>query len=253
MSMDFTGISVAVTGAGVGFGRAIAQRFARHGATVFATDVNAEGLEETAGGFDAVHTRVLDLTDRAAVADWVDAVEARANCSISILVNNAGGPLGRRYRPIEETAFEDWEAILRINLDAVFTVTRAAATGMKRAGRGRIINVSSGAGLRASRTGLLAYTSAKHAVVGLTRQLAQEFGPFGITVNAIAPGFFPISPDAQRQWDGYGAEGQQRLLDGLALRRLGTADDIAKAVTFFASDLADYVTGQILPVNGGSF
>lgn len=251
--MDFSGMSVAVTGAGIGFGRAIAQRFARHGAAVFATDLNADGLQLTADGFAAIHAQALDLTDRAAVADWMAGIQSRSQGRIDILVNNAGGPVGRRFQPIEETAFEDWEAILRINLDAVFAVTRAAAAGMKRAGRGRIINVSSGAGLRASRTGLLAYTSAKHAVVGLTRQLAQEFGPFGITVNAIAPGFFPISPDAQRQWQGYGAEGQQRLLDGLALRRLGTAEDIAKAAMFFASDLADYVTGQVLPVNGGSF
>jgi 3-oxoacyl-[acyl-carrier protein] reductase len=251
--MDFSGQSVVVTGAAVGFGRAIAQRFARHGATVFAADINAEGLRETAEGMPSIRTAVLDLTDRPAIAAWIGGVEAEIDGAIDVLVNNAGGVIGRRFHPIEEAPFEDWDAILRINLDAGFAVTRAAAARMKAAGRGRIVNVSSGAGLRASRTGVQAYTSAKHAMIGLTRQLAQEFGPHGITVNAIAPGLFPVSPDAGKQWEGYGPEGQRRVLDGVALRRLGTADDIAKAAMFFASDLADYVSGQVLPVNGGSF
>jgi 3-oxoacyl-[acyl-carrier protein] reductase len=252
VSLDFPGTPVAVTGAATGFGRAIARRFARHGARVFAADIDGAGLSETASGY-GIGTRILDLTDRPAVADWIAAVEAEAGGALGVLVNNAGGVIGRAFHPIEETAFEDWEAVLRINLDAAFTVTRAAAAGLKRARRGRIVNISSGAGLRASRTGILAYTSAKHAMIGFTRQMAQEFGPYGVTVNAVAPGLFPVSPGTVAQWESYGHEGQRRVIEGLALRRLGEADDIAKAVMFFASDLADYVTGQVLPVNGGSF
>jgi 3-oxoacyl-[acyl-carrier protein] reductase len=146
-----------------------------------------------------------------------------------------------------------WEAILAVNLSAAFAVTRAAAPAMKRAGRGRVVNIASSAGLRASRTGIQAYTAAKHAVIGLTRQLAQELGPHGITVNAVAPGLFVTSANVQRQWDGYGPEGQRRLVEGIALRRMGEPREIADAVFFLASGMASFISGQVLPVNGGSF
>jgi 3-oxoacyl-[acyl-carrier protein] reductase len=122
---------------------------------------------------------------------------------------------------------------------------------MKRAGGGRIVNISSGAGLQASLTGIQAYCSTKHAVVGLTRQLAHELGPFNITVNSVAPGFIRTNPATEKQWDGYGADGQKALVERIALKRLGSAQDIANAVVFFASDLAGFVNGQVLQVDGG--
>jgi 3-oxoacyl-[acyl-carrier protein] reductase len=251
LDLDFAGRIVAITGAATGFGRATARAFARRGAKVHAADLDAAGLAETAN-VPGITGTALDLTDHGAVAEWIATVEHQAG-PIGVLVNNAGGVLGREFHPIEETDYQDWRAILAVNLDAAFLTIRAAAPAMKRAGTGRIVNISSGAGLRASRTGIQAYTSAKHAVIGLTRQLAQELGPHGVTVNAVAPGLFPVSAGTWKQWNGYGPEKQQQVIQGLALRRLGEAEDIAKAVLFFASDLADYVTGQVLPVNGGSF
>jgi len=122
---------------------------------------------------------------------------------------------------------------------------------MKKAGRGRIVNISSGAGLQASLTGIQAYCSAKHAVIGLTRQLAHELGPFGITVNSVAPGFIRSNPATERQWESYGPDGQLALVDRIAMKHLGSAQDIANAVIFFASDLASFVNGQVLSVDGG--
>jgi 3-oxoacyl-[acyl-carrier protein] reductase len=122
---------------------------------------------------------------------------------------------------------------------------------MKRAGGGRIVNISSGAGLQPSLTGIQAYCSAKHAVIGLTRQLAHELGAFNITVNSVAPGFIRTNAATEAQWDSYGAEGQKALVERIAMKRLGAARDIANAVVFFASDLAGFVNGQVLQVDGG--
>jgi len=124
---------------------------------------------------------------------------------------------------------------------------------MKAARGGRIINISSGAAFRPSRTRIQAYASAKHAMLGLTRQLAMELGPFGITVNTVAPGLVLTDADKQAGWDALGADRQAMVLSEIALGRLGSAQDIADAVLFFASDYAGFVTGQMLPVNGGSF
>ena len=122
---------------------------------------------------------------------------------------------------------------------------------MKAAGYGRIVNISSGAGLGVSLTGIQAYASAKAGQIGLTRQLAHELGPFGITVNNVAPGFVRSNPTTERQWESYGLEGQQALIDRIALRRLGSPSDIAHAVLFFASEYAGWITGQVLSVDGG--
>ena len=249
MNLRFDGQAVAVSGAGHGLGRCIAESFSRLGARVFGCDRDAAGLAGTARA--GVSVAVVDLTDRAAAAEWIASVEHDAGGPLAVLVNNAGGVAGQVFRPLEEVPDEDWDRILAVNLGAAFALSRAAAPGMKRAGRGRIVNISSGAGLQASLTGIQAYASAKHAVVGLTRQLAHELGPYGVTVNSVAPGLIPSNPASLAQWEGYGSEGQREIVSRIALRRLGTPQDIADAVLFFAGPLAGFVNGQVLQVDGG--
>jgi 3-oxoacyl-[acyl-carrier protein] reductase len=252
MDFDFSGKVVAVTGAAMGFGRAIARSFAARGGRVFATDIDASGLAKTAAATD-IAVAHLDLTDRRAAAAWIAEVERAAGRAIDVLINNAGGMMGQHHRPVEDVPDAEWDAIFALNVDAAFATVRAAAPAMKRARAGRIINISSGAAFRPSRTKIQAYCSSKHAVLGLTRQLAMELGAWGITVNSVAPGLTLTDTDKQSDWDALGADRQKQALSGIALGRLGGPQDIANATLFFASDLAGFVTGQVLPVNGGSF
>jgi 3-oxoacyl-[acyl-carrier protein] reductase len=168
-----------------------------------------------------------------------------------ILVHSAGGVCGQVGRPLEEVSEEDWDAIVAINMKAGFLLAQALAPGMKAKKFGRLVLISSGAGLGVSLTGIQSYAAAKAGEIGLTRQLAHELGAFGITVNSVAPGFVRSNATTERQWDSYGAEGQKALLSRIATRRLGTVDDIAAAVLFLASEQAGWITGQTLPVDGG--
>ena len=192
----------------------------------------------------------MNITDKLAVAAMV-AEAAAATGRVDILVNNAGGVLGQVGRPLEAVSTEDWQRIFDVNVTGAFYLSQAVAPGMKSVHHGRIVNISSGAGLGISLTGIQAYASAKAAQIGLTRQLAHELGPWGITVNNIAPGFVRSNASTERQWESYGAEGQQALVDRIALKRLGTPDDIAHGVLFFASDYANWITGQIISIDGG--
>jgi 3-oxoacyl-[acyl-carrier protein] reductase len=254
MTLDFSGKTAIVTGAAHGFGRAIALAFTRRGGNVWACDVVEHELLETRqlvlaeGG--RCTARVLDVRDKRAVETFVDEASA-ATGRVDILVNNAGGVLGQVGRPLEEVTPEQWQDIFAVNVTGAFYCAQAVAPGMKAARSGRIVNISSGAGLGISLTGIQAYASAKAAQIGLTRQLAHELGPWGITVNNIAPGFVRSNPTTERQWESYGAEGQRALIDRIALKRLGTPDDIANGVLFFASDQANWVTGQVLSIDGG--
>ena len=254
MTLDFTGKTAIVTGAAHGFGRAIAAAFAERGADVWACDLLEDEVHETealcrnAGG--SCHAVIADVRDRAAVGACVAAATA-ATGRVDILVNNAGGVLGQVGRPLEQITPEEWRAIFEVNVTGAFYFSQAVAPGMKVARGGRIVNISSGAGLGISLTGIQAYASAKAAQIGLTRQLAHELGPWGITVNNVAPGFVRSNPATERQWESYGEEGQRALVDRIALKRLGTPEDIAYGVLFFASEYANWITGQVISIDGG--
>mgnify|MGYP002623324546 FL=1 len=251
MTLDFRGRTVLVTGAAHGFGRAIAGAFGVRDADVFVCDVVEDELEETVAIVgDRCVGSVVDVTNRTAVRQWVDDAYRRTG-RIDVLVNNAGGVLGQVGRPVEDVSPAEWQSIIAVNQTAAFWTAQAVAPAMKRARSGRIVNISSGAGLGVSKTGIQAYAAAKAGQIGLTRQLAHELGPFGITVNNVAPGFVLSNPTTVRQWEAYGPDGQSRLLEGIALKRLGTPADIAHAVLFLASDQAGWISGVVLPVDGG--
>ncbi|MBZ0281054.1 MAG: glucose 1-dehydrogenase [Anaerolineae bacterium] len=254
MNISFENKTVIVTGAAHGFGRAISLAFAQRGAQVWACDVLADELQETrrlcieAGG--QCEVRTVDITQPEACKSFV-AEASGAYGLVDILVNNAGGVLGQVAQPLEQVTPEQWNAIFAVNTSGAFYLSQAVTPGMKTAKHGRIINISSGAGLTISLTGIQAYAAAKAALISLTRQLGHELGTWGITVNCIAPGFVRSNPNTERQWQSYGEAGQRELVESIALKRLGHPEDIAHAVLFFASDYAGWITGQVLAVDGG--
>ena len=249
MQLDFTGKRAVVTGAAQGIGRSIVAALADAGARVVALDLDPQGLLE-AKAAGAEHTMTLDLADRGQVqARFAEIIELLGG--IDVLALAAGGVRGQVAQPLEDVSEHDWHQLFAANVDAAFWCAQAAAPGMKAQQDGRIVTIASGAGLRPSLTGIQAYSSAKHALVGLTKQLALELGPHGITVNSVAPGFVLSNPATQRQWESYGEAGQKALVDSIHLRRLGEPADIAKAVLFLASEHASWITGQILSVDGG--
>ena len=218
-----------MTGTGHGIGAAIARALAEHGATVHGCDKDS-----------------VDVTD----SEQVDAFIAEVG-TVDILVNNAGGVVGQVGRPLEDVSDDDWRVIVETNLTSTFVCTRAVVPGMKGAGYGRIVNISSGAGRSVSLTGIQAYASAKAGQIGFTRQTAHELGRFGITANSIAPGFVLSNPSTERQWESYGEEGQRALLEKIATRRLGLPEDIANGVLFLVSEASSWITGQVISIDGG--
>jgi 3-oxoacyl-[acyl-carrier protein] reductase len=218
-----------VTGTAHGIGAAIAALLEGEGATVHGVDKDE-----------------VDVTDSSAVRSFVTAVGG-----VDILVNNAGGVCGQVHHPLELISDEDWRQVVDANLTSTFVCTRAVVPAMKERGWGRIVNISSGAGRSVSLTGIQAYATAKAGQIGFTRQMAHELGPSGIAVNCIAPGFVLSNPTSIAQSDGYGPDGQAKLLGSIALRRLGQPEDIAYGVRFFVSPGASWVTGQTISIDGG--
>ncbi len=236
---------VLVTGAAQGIGAAIAGAFLGQGATVHMADQDGERLAARGAALDAPY-HVLDLADRDQVRD----AAARIG-PVDILINGAGGVAGQTGQPLEAVTEAAWRAIFEANLESALWLTQALAPAMKQAGFGRVVNIASGAGLRPSLTGIQAYTAAKHALIGLIRQLSWELAPHGVTVNAIAPGFILSNPATVAQWEAFGADGQKKVIGAIHAKRLGAPEDIAHAALFFADEASAWITGETLSVDGG--
>jgi 3-oxoacyl-[acyl-carrier protein] reductase len=248
MLIRFDGRTAIVAGAARGIGQTIARSLACDGARVIACDLLVDELAAIAGDVDGggeIIASKVDVSDENSIRQVV-----RAAGLADILVYVAGGVRGQKPRPLEMVSADDFDAIVDANLKGAFLFAKAVAPGMKKKGGGRIVTISSRAGLATSLTGIQSYSAAKHGQVGLVKQLAQELGPFGITVNSVAPGFMATSPDYERQWNDWPAAFRDNFVNTIAMRRMGAPQDVANAVTFLASDHASWITGQTIPVTG---
>lgn len=236
-----------VTGSSTGIGLALARGLALAGAAVVINARHAARLNDAAGALRAegltVHTKAFDVTDAAAVDAAVGSIEAEVG-PIHILVNNAGMT---RRGPLVDMSDADWRAVLTTNLDSAFYVGRAVARRMISRGAGRIVNTCSVMS-ELARPGTASYASSKGALKMLTRAMAVELAPHGITVNGIAPGYFKteltsalVADEAFSKW----------LVGRTPARRWGSVEELAPAVVFLASDGAAYVNGHILVIDGG--
>lgn len=229
-----------VTGAAAGLGACIAERAAKAGYRVGVLDLSREATEARAAAIEGAVPLVADVSDEVAVEAALDAFGAVPD----LLVNNAGIV---RFGPLLDLTALDWRAVVDVNLTGTFVVARAVATRMLGVGRGSIVNVTSMNGV-APGPNAGAYGATKAAVALLTQQMALEWGPLGLRVNAVAPGLIDGGMSAPIYAD---AEIRQARESKVPLGRLGVPDDIANAVLFLASEEASYVTGQNLLVDGG--
>ncbi|MFC8435456.1 SDR family oxidoreductase [Streptomyces sp. NPDC057253] len=245
---DLTGKLAVVTGARRGIGRAMARALAEAGADVIGVSANLEATgsdvekDVTAAGrdFEAIRT---DFADPDAVRALGADLAARER-PVDILVNNAGTI---RRTPAAEHSDADWDLVLQVNLTAQFALTRAVGATMVARGRGKVVFTASLLSYQGGIT-VPGYTAAKHGIAGLTKALANEWAPHGVNVNAIAPGYIATDNTEALRAD---PARSQAILDRIPAGRWGSADDLAGATVFLASDAAAYVHGTILPVDGG--
>ena len=247
-SFDLTGRTALVTGSGSGIGFGLARALAGAGARVILNGRNAAKLDAAAatlreGGAADIRTAVFDVTDGAAVNAAVAGIEADIG-AIDILVNNAGM---QRRGPLEGFAEADWHELMRTNLDSVFLVGKAVANHMIPRGRGKIINICS-VQSELGRPGIAPYTASKGAVKMLTKGMAIDWGPHGLQVNGIGPGYFKTELTEKLVHD---VDFTKWLVGRTPSRRWGDVEELAGAAVFLASDAASFVNGHVLYVDGG--
>jgi NAD(P)-dependent dehydrogenase (short-subunit alcohol dehydrogenase family) len=246
---ELQGQVAVITGAAQGMGRAVAERFAAEGATLVMLDVQADALQALASSLGErgakASARVLDISSAEQVTTVISDVIAELG-RIDVLINAAGILHPTRF---DEMSIAEWDRVIGINLRGTFLPMHAVYPHMKARGRGSIVNFSSTAGLTVSTLGGAHYTASKHGVMGLTKALAREGGPFGVRVNAVCPGLIDtemvratIAPDRIRRYEA-----------GFPISRLGTPDEVAEVVLFLASDRSAYITGVSLNISGGDF
>lgn len=245
--MKFKDRVVIVTGGARGVGRAIALAFVGEGARVALVDVDRIELESLARAITKDKGRVIaapcDITKSSEVLEMVNRVHKTLG-RIDILINNAG--IIRRGT-IETVTEEDWDRVLAVNLKGTFLCAKAVVPIMKQQGYGRIVNISSIAGKMGDITSAPGYGSSKAGMDALTKTLARQLAPHGITVNAVSP--HAIATDMSAQWS---EERRREIIASIPLGRLGRPEDVAAAALFLASDDASFITGEILDVNGGA-
>lgn len=240
---DLTGKTALVTGATGGLGSAIAKALHGQGATVVLSGTRENVLTDLAGELGGrAHVAACNLSDAAAVDGLVEAAETAAGAGLDILVANAGITKDGLLMRMKD---EDWDAVIKVNLESYFRLSRAAMRGMMKRRAGRIIGVTSVVGVTGN-PGQANYAASKAGMIGFSKSLAQEVGSRGITVNCIAPGFI-----ASPMTDVLNEQQRETILSKIPAGRLGTGDEIAAAAVYLASDEAAYVTGQTLHVNGG--
>ncbi len=243
--IDIANKSALVTGGGRGIGRDIALKLAKAGADVAVSDIDLETAQKVASEIEALGRRSLpikaDVSNSDSVTEMVTAFTEKFE-KIDVLVNNAGITRDGLIMRMKE---EDWDAVLNVNLKSCFLCCKAVSRTMMKAREGVIINIASVVGLMGN-IGQANYSASKAGMIGLTKTLAREFASRGIRVNAVAPGFIQSA-----MTDKLSDQDRERFLAGIPLGRLGTADAIANGVLYLASPLADYVTGQVLTIDGG--
>jgi 3-oxoacyl-[acyl-carrier protein] reductase len=245
--LKLTGRVALVTGAAQGIGKAVALLLARNGADIVVSDINLEKAEETANEISSIGRKALAV--KVDVANWNDVermveVILEKFAKIDILVNNAGIT---RDKLILRMTDEDWDAVLNVNLKGTFHCTKAVVRHMAKQRSGKIVNIASVVG-EMGNAGQANYSASKAGVIGLTKTIAREFAQRGININAIAPGYIETP-----MTEALPEKAKEELKRLIPVERLGKPEDVAEAVLFLVSEESNYITGQVLNVNGGIY